>query len=214
MGKAVYGGAWENFFVSACIRHSIGLCGFNRTSIAEWRTGHGMAPSEIEKWGFMRVCEIAGFMLFGLKAAKSIENTGVFRGDTWWHPVCKKTFGFPWLRAVASLISSFGKTSSHYTWTKGCRFGGCFGKKLCKFAKFFQQSHAIRSCEDSIHHTVRLQPKRISHSLPATWGAKKRHVFSDFLKIFFGVLFLSGQHERLSLMSAMATERIIEKQPA
>ena len=25
------------------------LCGCNRTSIAEWRTGHGMAPSEIEK---------------------------------------------------------------------------------------------------------------------------------------------------------------------
>ena len=87
----------------------------------------------------MRVCEIAGFMLFGLKAAKSIENTGVFRGDTWWHPVCKKTFGFPWLRAVASLISSFGKTSSHYTWTKGCHFGGCFEKNFASSRNFFSR---------------------------------------------------------------------------
>ena len=36
----------------------------------------------------------------------------------------------------------------------------------------------------------------------------------DFLKIFFGVLFLSSQHAGLSLIPAMAAERIIEKQPA
>ncbi len=107
-------------------------------------------------------------MLFELKSAECIENAGFFRGDTGWHPVCKKTFGFPWLRAVASFISSFGKTSSHYTWAKECHFGGCFGKTLANAQNYFQQSHAICACEDSLRRTARLQPKRISHSLTAT----------------------------------------------
>ena len=41
-----------------------------------------MAPSEIKKWGFVRVSGIAGFLFFGLKAAQSIEDTGFFEGVT------------------------------------------------------------------------------------------------------------------------------------
>lgn len=38
--------------------------------------------------------------------------------------------------------------------------------------------------------------------------------FFGFSQNFFGVLFPYGQHAGLSLIPAMAAERIIEKQPA
>ena len=116
-------------------------------------------------------CGFAGSQVFCFsgrkqrKALKTLGFSGVPRSGTLF---AKKLLVFRGSVRLLPFISSLGKKSSHYTWTKGCRFGGCFGKKLCKFAKFIQQSHAIRSCEDSIHHTVRLQPKRVSHSLTAT----------------------------------------------
>ena len=98
----------------------------------------------------MRVCGIAGFLLFELKSAESVENAGIFRGDTGWHPVCKKTF---WFSAVpcGRILSSacFGRSPLIILGQRGVVLGGCFGKRLCKPAKNFQQSHAICSCEDS-----------------------------------------------------------------
>ena len=147
----------------------------------------------------MRVCGIAGFLLFELKSAESVENTGLFRCATEWHTVCKKTFGFPWFRAVASFISSFGKTSSHYTWTKECRFGGYFGKNFANARNFYSRvmPYAPVKIRSATLHGC--SPKGSLTLLPQHEGRKNDTFFQIFLN-FFGVLFLSGQHAGLSLI--------------
>ncbi|MBQ3756241.1 MAG: hypothetical protein II873_03925 [Oscillospiraceae bacterium] len=70
----------KNYLVSACIRHSIILCGFNRTSIAEWRTGQKMTPSEIEKQGFMQVYGIGHRLVLCPKPVQTIDAAGFFEG--------------------------------------------------------------------------------------------------------------------------------------
>jgi len=62
--------------------------------------------------------------------------------------------------------------------------------------------------------TARMQPKKdLSLSYRNMRGEKTTRFFG-FFQNFFGVRFLPGQHERFSLIPAMAAERIIEKQPA
>lgn len=132
----------------------------------------------------MRVCEIAGFMLFELKSAECIENAGFFRGDTGWHPVCKKTFGFPRFRAAASFISSFGKTSSHYTWTKKCHLGGCFGKTLQMRKIIFSRvmPFALVKTRSAVLHGC--SQKRSLTLLPQHEGRKNDTFFRLFSKFF------------------------------
>ena len=149
-------------------------------------------------------CGFAGSQVFCFssqkwrKVLKTLGFSGVPRSGT----LFEKNFWFSVVPCGCFVYQLVWENVLSLYLDKGVSFWGVFWEKTVQAREFFQQSHAVCACEDSIRSTARPQPKRISHSLTATCGAKKRHVFSDFLKIFFGVLFLSGQHERLSLMSA------------
>lgn len=117
----------------------------------------------------MRVCGIAGFLLFELKSAESVENAGIFRGDTGWHPVCKKTF---WFSAVpcGRILSSacFGRSPLIILGQRGVVLGGVLGKDFANPRKIFSRVTPYAPVKIRISHAARLQSKRISHSLTAT----------------------------------------------
>ena len=141
----------------------------------------------------MRVCGIAGFLFFGLKAAESVENTGFFRGDTGWHPVCKKTFGFPWFRAVASFHQPvLEEVLSSYLDKGGVVLGGVLGKnfanarnilsRVMPYAPVKTRSSALHSCSQKGPLTL----------LPQHAGRKNDTFFQIFSKFFSASSFLTA----------------------
>ena len=142
----------------------------------------------------MKTLGFSGVTLGGTLFAKKLL---VFRGSVRSHP----------------FISLFWKKSSHYTWTKGCRLGGCFGKKLCKLAIFLAEScHTPVKIRSATLHGC--SQKRSLTLLPQHEGRKNDTIFLIFSKFFWDVLFPYGQHAGLSLIPAMAAERIKGKWPA
>ena len=92
----------------------------------------------------MRVCGIAGFLLFELKSAESVENagvSGVTRGGTLF---AKKQFGFPRFRAVASFHQPVLEEVLSSYLDKGVSFWGAFWEKTLQTReKFSAESRHI-----------------------------------------------------------------------
>jgi len=115
----------------------------------------------------MRVCEIAGFVLFELKSAECIETlgfSGVTPGGTLF---AKKLLVFRGSVRSLPFISSLGKSPLTILGQRGVVLGGVLGKTL-QARECFQQSHAICPYEDSIAVLHGCSQKKISHSLTAT----------------------------------------------
>ena len=140
----------------------------------------------------MRVCGIAGFLFFGLKAAESVENTGLFRCATEWHTVCKKTFGFPWFRAVASFHQLVGEKVLSLYLDKGVSFWGVFWEKTLQARDFFSRvmSYAPMKTRSAVLHGC--SRKESLTLLPQHEGRKNDTFFQVFSKFFSASSFLTA----------------------
>jgi len=160
----------------------------------------------------MRVCGIAGFLFFGLKAAECIENAGFFRGDTGWHPVCKKLLVFRGSVRSLRLSARLGKRPLTILGQRGVVLGGVLGKNFASSRNFSSRVMPYAPMKIRSPYCTDAAKKDLSLSYRNMRGEKTTRFFR--FSQFFGVLFPYGQHAGLSLIPAMAAERIIEKQPA
>lgn len=84
----------------------------------------------------MRVCGIAGFLFFGLKAAESVENTGLFRCATEWHTVCKN-FWFSVVPCGCFVYQLVWENVLSLYLDKGVSFWGVFWEKSLQTREIF-----------------------------------------------------------------------------
>ncbi len=129
-------------------------------------------------------CGFAGSQVFCFssqkwrKVLKTLGFSGVPRSGT----LFEKNFWFSVVLCGCFVYQLVWENVLSLYLDKGVSFWGCFGKKLCKRAIFFQQSHAIHSCEDSIAVLHGCSQKRSLTLLPQHEGRKNDTFFQIFSK--------------------------------
>ena len=131
----------------------------------------------------MRVCEIAGFLLFEPKAAKVLKTLG-FSGVPRSGTLFEKNFWFSVVPCGCFVYQLVWENVLSLYLDKGAPFWGVFWEKLCKCASFFSRVMPyapVKSRSATLHGC---SPKGSLTLLPQHEGRKNDTLFQIFSKFF------------------------------